>query len=550
MNSLFIGLIGLTLFAISYILYGKYLEKLWEIDERRKTPAYTKTDGIDYIPAKHWLILFGHHFSSIAGAGPILGPVIAICVWGWGPALLWIILGSIFLGGVHDFSSLVLSVRNEGQTVGEITKKLLGDKSRVIFSFFLWFSLILVVAVFSAVTAKTFISEPPIVLPTFFLIIDAVIFGFLVYRKNFSIFYSTILCLFLLFLFFLTGSKVPVVIQFNPLKIWIIILLIYSFVASVLPVNILLQPRDYLSSFVLFAGIIFGYIGLITTHPSVKAPFYISFFSQSGALWPMMFVIIACGAISGFHGLVSSGTSSKQIANEKDIRKIGYGGMLTEGFLSILALLCVSAGLFWKGPSPELNYPDLMKQGDWIGTFATGYGHILKRILDPKIGKLFAIVMINSFVLTTLDTATRITRYITQELFGETFRIKPFKNRYLATVLVIVFSGYLAFGNWQKIWPVFGASNQLVAGIILLLCGCYLLQKRKNALSTLIPALIMFMTTMVALTIQMLSFYSQKHFLLGNISLILIILSIFVINESLKIILHLKRKEKYEKRST
>jgi len=550
MNSLIIGLIGLILFIISYIFYGKYLEKLWEVDEKRKTPAFTRTDGVDYIPAKNWLILFGHHFSSIAGAGPILGPVIAICVWGWGPALLWIILGSIFLGGVHDFSSLVLSVRNEGQTVGEITEKVLGSKSKILFSFFLWFSLLLVVAVFSAVTAKTFIEEPPIVIPTFFLIIDAVIFGILVYRKNVSIFYSTILSLFLLIIFFIIGKEIPVVLKINPLKIWIIILLVYSFIASVLPVNILLQPRDYLSSFILFFGLILGYIGLIFTHPSVNAPFYISFFSQSGSLWPMMFVIIACGAISGFHGLVSSGTTSKQIASEKDIRRIGYGAMLTEGFLSILALLCVSAGLYWNSSFPELNYPELMKKGDWIGTFATGYGQILKKIFKPEIGKLFAIVMINSFVLTTLDTATRITRYITQELFGETFRIKLLKNRYFATLFVIIFAGYLAFGNWQKIWPVFGASNQLVAGITLLLCGCYLLQKNKKSLSTLIPATIMFLTTMVALTVQMFSFYFQKHILLGNISLILIILSIFVINESLKIIILLKRKEEDEKRST
>ncbi len=546
MNSVTIAGFGLILFILFYIFYGRYLEKLWRIDKDRKTPAFTKADGIDYIPAKHWLILFGHHFSSIAGAGPILGPVIAVCIWGWGPALLWIVLGSIFLGGVHDFSSLVLSVRNEGQTVGEITEKVLGIKSKFIFSLFLWFSLTLVVAVFSAVTAKTFIEEPQIVLPTFFLIIDALIFGFLIYRKNFSIFYATIICLFLLFLFFVLGKEFPIVLNLKePQKLWILILLIYSLFASILPVNLLLQPRDYLSSFILFSGLLIGYIGLLTSHPQINAPFYISFFHQSsGSLWPMMFVIIACGAISGFHGLVSSGTTSKQIANEKDIKKIGYGGMLTEGFLSILALLCVSAGLFWKSEIPNLNYPDLMKKGDWIGTFATGYGQIVKRIFGPEIGKLFAIIMINSFVLTTLDTATRISRYITQELFGEAFRIKPFKNRYSATILVIIFAGYLAFGNWQKIWPVFGASNQLVAAIILFLCGLYLLIKKRNSLSAIIPAIIMFLTTMTALKIQMLNFYKQKQFLLGNISLILIILAIFIVNEGIKILSQVIRKRR------
>ncbi|MGC8977478.1 MAG: carbon starvation CstA family protein [Candidatus Ratteibacteria bacterium] len=537
MNSLIIAGIGLIFFVISYLFYGNYLEKLWGIDKDRITPSFAKKDGIDYIPAKHWVVLFGHHFSSIAGAGPILGPVIAVCLFGWAPALLWIILGSIFLGGVHDFSSLFLSVRNDGQTVGDITKKILGDKSKIIFSLFLWFSLILVVSVFSAVTAKTFIEQPEIVIPTFFLIFDAIIFGFLVYKKNSSIFYSTILCLFLLFLFFIFGKEIPVIIKtITPLKFWISILLLYSFIASILPVNILLQPRDYLSSFILFSGILFGYIGLISSHPKVKAPFYISFFSENGSLWPMMFVMIACGAISGFHSLVSSGTTSKQIANEKDIKKIGYGGMLTEGFLSILALLCVSAGLLWNSQFPEINYPDLMKKGDWIGTFATGYGYILKRIFDIKIGKLFAIIMVNSFVLTTLDTATRITRYITEELFGETFKIKFLKNRYISTLIVIIFSGYLAFGNWQKIWPVFGASNQLVAGIVLLVCSCYLIMKKKNSISTLIGAIFMFLTTMTALTLGMIKFYKNKNFLLGNISLILILLSIFIINEGIKVL--------------
>lgn len=543
MNSLFICAIGLLAFILSYVFYGSYLDRLWEIDEKRKTPSFTKRDGIDYIPAKHYLILFGHHFSSIAGAGPILGPVIAVCLFGWGPALLWIIIGSIFLGGVHDFSSLTLSVRNEGQTVGDITEKILGDRSKIIFSLFLWFALILVVSVFSAVTSKTFIEQPEIVIPTFFLIIDAIIFGYLVYKKNFPIFYSTILCLFLLFLFFIVGKRIPVIVNFtSPLKFWIVILLIYSLIASVLPVNILLQPRDYLSSFILFGGIFFGFIGIITSHPYINAPFYISFNSKNGPLWPMMFVIIACGAISGFHSLVSSGTTSKQIANEKDIRKIGYGAMLTEGFLSIIALLCVSAGLFWSSPFPELNYPELMKKGDWIGTFAIGYGHILNRIFNPETGKLFAIVMINSFVLTTLDTATRITRYITSELFGERFKIKFLKNRFFSTIIVIIFAGYLAFGNWQKIWPVFGASNQLVAAIVLFLCGLYLLMKKKNSISCLIPAIIMFLTTITSLTIQMLNFYKNKNFLLANISLILVFLAFFIIYEGFKI-LYLKIKK-------
>jgi len=533
MNSLLIAGIGLVAYIIAYHFYGGFLNKVWEVNPERKTPAFEKQDGVDYIPAKHWIILFGHHFASIAGAGPIIGPVIAAVIWGWGPAALWIILGSIFLGGVHDFSALMVSLRNEGKSVGDVSAKVVSETSKIVFLIFLWFTLVLVVAVFAAVTAKTFVEQPDIVVPTFSLILIAVLFGYLVYKRNLPLFPVTILSIILYIILFLAGTKLPVVIKIgNPLKVWILILLIYSFVASVIPVNLLLQPRDYLSSFILFFGLFFGYIGLLISHPVIKTPAFITFNSTKGTLWPMMFVIIACGAISGFHSLVSSGTSSKQLSNEKYARNIGYGGMLTEGTLSILALLCVTAGLYWKGGG-ELNYPELMKTGNWIGTFAKGYGQITSKIFTSTGGTMIAIVMINSFVLTTLDTATRITRYISQELFGETWKIKIFKNRFFTTLFIILFAGYLAFGNWKKIWPVFGASNQLVSSIVLLVVGCYLMIKGKNYFITLIPSLIMFATTITALIYKGIIFYKNKEFLLGNISAILTILGISVLIEGI-----------------
>jgi len=533
MNSLLLVAISLALFILSYRFYGRFLEKLWDVSPDRKTPVMEKQDGVDYVPAKHWTMLFAHHFASIAGAGPILGPVIACMLWGWLPAALWIVFGSILLGGVHDLAALVLSLRHKGKTLGEVTESVMGRRSKIVFSLFLWFTLILVVAVFASVTANTFVQEPEIVIPSFGLILIALLFGSLVYRLNVQYVYATLGSLVFLAFFFLLGNKYPLSITVSdPLRLWIVILLVYSFFASIIPVNYLLQPRDYLSSFILIFGLVFGYLGLFTTGPAINAPAYISFSAGSkGTLWPMMLVIIACGAISGFHSLVASGTTSKQITSEADVKKISYGGMLTEGVLAILALLCVSAGLFWNKPGSLLNYPELMKTGDWIGTFATGYGQVTSKILNPQAGKMLAIVMINAFVLTTLDSATRITRYLSYELFGESWKIKIFKNRYFSTFFVVLVAGWLAFGNWQKIWPVFGAANQLVAAIGLFVAGFFLLSLKKSSLMTFILSIFMFLTTVVALLYQAQGFYRNKSFLLGNISIILVFLAFFFIAE-------------------
>ncbi len=534
MSSLLLVGVTFVLFIIAYRFYGRFMEKLWEISSARKTPAMKMQDGVDYVPVKHWTILFGHHFASIAGAGPILGPVIVCVLWGWLPATLWIIFGSTLLGGVHDFASLVLSLRHKGRSIGEITETVMGHRSKIFFSLFLWFSLILVVAVFSSVTANTFVQTPEIVIPSFGLILIALLFGLFVYRLNVHNVYATLGSLVSLVFLFLIGNRFPLALTVSePIKIWIVILLIYSFVASIIPVNFLLQPRDYLSSFILITGLVVGYVGLATSHPIINAPAYISFTAAGGkgTLWPMMFVIIACGAISGFHSLVASGTTSKQITNERDARKIAYGSMLTEGILAILALLSVCAGLFWNKTGSPLNYPELMKTGDWIGTFATGYGQLTSRLINPDTGKMLAIVMINAFVLTSLDTATRIARYISQELFGDSWKIKIFKNRYFSTFFVVLIAGYLAFGNWQKIWPVFGAANQVVAAIVLFVAGLFLLNLKKQARTTFIPSLIMFLTTITALLYQAQGFYRNKNFLLGNISIILVVLAVFFIAE-------------------
>lgn len=532
MNSLVVVISGVILLLVGYRFYGAVIERLWEIDKTKKVPSETLYDGVDYVPAKHWTILFGHHFSSIAGAGPILGPTLACAYFGWLPALLWIVLGTIFIGGVHDFSSLIASVRNEGKSVGDIAERVMGKKTKIIFSIFLFLALILVIAVFTAATAQTLGSESKIIVPTFGLIFVAVLTGFMIYvwKKNYVL--STIIGITSLFLLLIIGNYLPVKVE--NIKIWMLILLAYSFVASVLPVNILLQPRDYLSAYLLFGGMFFGYLGLILTRPVINAPAFCGFNSDIGYLWPMMFVFIACGAVSGFHSLISSGTSSKQITSECDVKKIGYGAMVTEGVLAILALLSVSAGLSWSGcrEFPRLVYPELIKSGDYIGTFAAGYGEITKVLFGSDFGKLLAILILNAFVMTTLDTAARITRYIASELFGDGFGIKIFKNKYFATLVVIALAGLLAFSDWKRIWPIFGAANQLIAAIVLILMTVVLLTLKKSTSYTFYPAMFMLVTTISAITYQTLQFWRKGNFLLVSIGVILVVLAVVIIIEA------------------
>ncbi|HAM39009.1 MAG: carbon starvation protein CstA [Elusimicrobia bacterium RIFOXYC2_FULL_34_12] len=536
MNSLVVAIIGIVALIIGYRFYGAIIEKLFDIDKSKETPATANYDGVDYVPAKHWTILFGHHFSSIAGAGPIIGPVLACVYWGWLPSLLWIVLGTIFIGGVHDFSSLIVSIKNGGKSIGDITQSVMGRKTKIIFSLFLFLALILVIAVFAATTAQTLIGEPKVVIPTFGLILVAVLIGFLIYVLKFNYVLSTIFGLILLAGLLFLGNSFPIVVG-GGTRLWMAILLIYCFIASIIPVNILLQPRDYLSAYLLVFGLIFGYLGLIISHPKINVPVFTSWNSNIGNLWPMMFVFIACGAVSGFHTLVSSGTSSKQITSEGDAKKIGYGAMVIEGILAILALLSVSAGLFWTGANcaPNLIYPELIKSGDSIGTFATGYGEITRCLFGSAAGKFIAILILNAFVMTTLDTASRITRYIAVELFGEGLNIKLFRNKYFSTSVVIILAGLLAFGDWKKIWPIFGASNQLIAAIVLVVISLVLLSKKKPTGYTFYPAIFMLVTTIAAIVYQMMQFLSKRNYLLVTIGVVLIILAVIIVVEALTI---------------
>lgn len=514
MNSLVIILVSFAVFFWGYRVYAKRLENLYEIDPARPVPSKTKYDGIDYVPAKNWLVLFGHHFSSIAGAGPIVGPVIACCIWGWSPVLLWVVLGSIFFGAVHDFAALAVSVREGGNSISEIASRVISKRANIIFALFVWLALLLVIAVFVYLCADTFVQEPKIILPSLGLIPVALLVGFLLYNLKANQILSTVSGLILLVLLIVMGQNTfSINLSHNQ---WSIILLIYCFIASVLPVNLLLQPRDYLSSFLLFFGMITGLLGLIVSQPNIEFPSLITYKPQEGPLWPMLFVSVACGAISGFHCLVSSGTTSKQIANERHIKIIGYGAMLTEGLLAVIVILAISAGI---------GRECLLDKSSPVLIFGRGFGQITKKILGGY-GEFIAVLFLNAFILTTLDTATRINRYISEGLF-------KIKNRYFSTLVVVVLSGFLALAKdkyntplWKKIWPAFGASNQLVAALALFVVSCWLLSKNKPTKITLIPAIFMLITTIAALIYQIVTYLKGRDYLLLIISIILIFLSL------------------------
>ncbi len=516
MNSLIIVIIAFLLFFWSYRFYSKRLESLWNIDPKRSTPAYSKFDSVDYIPARNWLVLFGHHFASIAGAGPIIGPVIAVMLWGWLPALLWVILGTIFIGGIHDFGSLITSVREGGSSVADIAGQVISRRAKIIFSLFVWLALILVIAVFAYLCADTFVKEPKIVLPSLGLIPVAILVGYLLYSLRVNSIFATILGLVFLVGLILLGNVVQIN---NNINFWILILFIYCYFASILPVNILLQPRDYLSSFLLFFGVGVGYLGLVLSRPHVAMPYYHKWSSSEGYLWPMLFVTVACGAVSGFHSLIASGTTSKQIANERHAKRIGFGGMVAEGIVAVLAI--IAAGILFKRGD---NFGEALKNFTPIGIFAKGFGIITKGILGDY-GPFIALTILNAFILTTLDTATRISRYLTEELF-------KIKNRYVSTLIITIIGAALALsGKWQKIWPAFGASNQLVAAFALFVLSCWLLAKKKTTKYTLVPSLFMLFTTVAALIFQSLKYLGNKDFVLLFISLSLIILAFFMIYE-------------------
>ncbi len=500
MNSVWILAGALVWFAIGYVFYGRRLAREYGVDPERETPAHAMEDGVDYVPARNWVVLFGHHFSSICGAGPIIGPALAVAYWGWAPSIIWVFLGAVLMGAVADFTSLFVSVRSEGHTIADIAQPEISPRARLLFSWFIWVALVLVVAVFAIFAARTFIKEPHAVIPSLALIPVALLTGHLLYRTNVSETLATLTGLGLLALSLFLGTQfpleMPAIFGLSAESLWIILLLAYCFVASVTPVQVLLQPRDFLASFLLFGAIATGIVSIVISSPDMQARAFNGFTPEewpaAGPMWPMLFVTIACGAISGFHSLVSSGTTCKQIDNEAHACRVGYGGMIMEGLVGVLVIICVGSSL------SVLELRDVLgpSGGGPISAFAIGYGEITAPLLGPY-GQAFAVMALNAFILTTLDTATRIGRYLTGEIFGTT-------NMYVSTALVTGFGGALAMtGQWTILWPAFGTSNQLIAALALLVGSCWMMRRGRSALYTLIPACIMLATTLAAFAYQL-----------------------------------------------
>lgn len=536
MNLLTIVLVAIVAFLVALKVFGDFLAKLVGLDNNIKTPAHTMSDEVDYVPTKA-PVLMGHHFASIAGGGPILGPIQA-SVFGWLPCFLWIVLGSIFIGGVHDFMSLISSVRHKGKTIGEVIGDNVGKKAKILFLIFAWLALVLVVAVFTILVANTFAANPSVATASILFMIIAVGMGFALYRKGVSLSMVSIIGVILLFVSIWIGLRAPFALS---AKTWIYLLLLYCFFASALPVWSLLQPRDYLCSFLLYTALGGAAIGIFIGHPSLQLPAFTAFKQPVGYLFPMLFVIIACGAISGFHSLCASGTTSKQLNKETDAKVIGYGAMLLEGVLAVIALgtaaMLTKAGLAdglanWGGP---------------VGVFAHGMANFLANLgIAEKTGIAFGALTVSAFLLTSLDTACRLGRYALEELTAGW--APAISNRYVATIVTVIFGGVLALsGTWSAIWPIFGASNQLLAGLALLGATAWLAHLGKKYTVTLYPMIFMVIVTVVALITMVFQNFAKANYLLGGMSLVLLVLAGFVINEGMQAINKFKTKAATEK---
>lgn len=535
METVFIALVGLAWLWFAYTWYSKRIDRRTiQPDDSRPTPGVEVNDNQDFVPTRP-IVLFGHHFSSIAGAGPIVGPILAFSLFGWLPALLWVLFGSVFIGAVHDYTSLMMSVRNRGVSIVEIAGTAISNTARWIFSIFVWAALILVEAVFAVLTAQTLVEKPEIVIPTLGLIFLAMTFGYLVYRRGVNLVVATVAALGIIGILILVGEQYPIPASYN---LWLLVFIVYAFIAATLPVWVLLQPRDYLSVYILMIGMAVGFAGLFVFHPTINGPAFISVSSGQGPLWPMLFIIVACGAVSGFHSLVSSGTTAKQLRKESDGRKIAFGGMLTEGALALMVILLMAGALYWKvapaGAASGFVFQDLLGKSANIA-FGTALGRVTESIGIPlSVGTAFGVLMLNAFILTTLDTSVRISRYIVQETAGK--KVRLLSNRYIAAGLGLALAYYFCLGgNWKVIWPVFGASNQLVAALALMVVTAFYITFKRPTAYMFIPALFMTITTEAALAYQTFwIFIPGGQWPLAVIAVVLMLLGLLVAYEVFK----------------
>ena len=544
--------------GIAYRFYGTLLAKqLLQLDDSLPTPAHTMKDDRDYVPT-HPAVVFGHHFASIAGLGPLLGPAIAV-IWGWLPALIWILLGSIFVGAVHDFGCLFTSVRHRARSIGDITEEVVSHRARVLFLLFAIFAMSLAMGVFVLNIAQLFSPGeggaegghvPEAVLPSLMLIVIALAVGILRYRFQLALLPLTIVGVLASMFFVWLGTIYPLSgiggITFTP-SLWTYTLMVYAFVASVLPVWLLLQPRDYLNSFQLFLGMGMLFMGVLFGGLSgqlhLAAP-AVNFRAENlPPIFPMLFITVACGAVSGFHSLVASGTTSKQLDKESHALPVAYGGMLTEGFLATLALLGVAAG--FTAVEWAQNYADWKLAGaKALSNFVHGAGFLVAQTGVPhNLAKVFIATIAIGFALTTLDTATRLIRYNIQEL-GTAFRLKPITNPYIATGIAVLLIGFFALlkipdpatGQLKPagtiLWALFGTSNQLLAGLALLVVTLYLRSLGRPTVFTATPMGFMLVVTISALLLSIRNFFIQGNWFLLGFSCLILALAIWLLVEA------------------
>lgn len=548
-------------FLVAYRFYARFLgERIFEDREELVTPAHELEDGVDYVPTQR-AVLFGHHFTSVAGAAPIIGPCVA-AYWGWGPALFWVVLGTIFMGAAHDFGALVASVREKGHSIADITARTISGRARILFMCFVLVLIWLVLAVFAMAIAGLFVSQPTSVIPINIQIIVAVVIGWLVYKRGVKILWPSLIALAVLYFFVWVGTLAPidfVAMGFDKHRVttgWIFFLLIYSAIASLLPVWLLLQPRDYINSHQLFVGLGLLFLGVLVAHPEFDAPMYRSPEAGAPPIFPILFVTIACGAISGFHGLVSSGTTSKQINRLSDSRLIGYGGMLGEGSLALASTLAAVAGIGLvgacalpaQGAVDDLSWAVYYDNwahagGNKAAAFVLGGGAFLEAVgLSSELARTLMAVLVIAFAATSLDTATRIQRFILSEL-GEAMRIKPLTNPYIATIVAVVPAMYLALAETPDpttgqakavgwvLWPIFGASNQLLAALTLMTLALYFYSRRRNVLPLVIPMMLVMPVAAIALISKLQQFIAQGNTPLVALAALLLALLLWMVVE-------------------
>jgi len=539
MNAAWVCLSGLIVLGLGYRFYSRFLARVvFQLRDDEPVPSREMGDGVDYVPTKR-PVLFGHHYASIAGAAPIIGPAIAV-VWGWLPAVVWIVVGSVLMGAVHDFSVLVLSMRHRGKSVGQISAEVLGPRTRPLFLLVIFVLVMVVIAVFADAIAKLFVAFPGSVAPVNFQIIVAIAIGWLSYKKGVPLLWPSIAALLALYAMVFVGEEFPLALsslvgkENEPLAAWVVLLLIYSFVASVIPVWVLLQPRDYINSHQLFVGLGTMILGIFVARPVIQAPAFAVPPDDAPSLLPFLFVTIACGAISGFHGLVSSGTTSKQIEKATDAPMIGYGGMLGEGLVALLATLAVSAGLAdWA--AHYHSFAAAAKGG--IGAFVQGASTFVSALGIPGgAAQVLVAVMVISFAATSLDTGVRIQRYILSEL-GELYGIRFIQQRYVAGFFAVAPPLVLYMtGTERALWPLFGATNQLLAGLSLIVVTVWLKKAGRPWLFTGIPMVFVVLVAAASMAGNIMAYWRDGNVLLMGVGAFVLALEIWVVLEGIRAI--------------